>query len=747
MWGFFQNAPDWYLPQEKARRENIEAVTTTPYDEYKVTPEILEKTEQTRVAPFTKFQHMAEEIAQDEATNPAYPGLFRESSGAIRDALGRDITSRINPYIERATSNPLSAAREYMNPYNQAVIENIGKLGSRNLLENILPNVQDQFVRAGQYGSSRHQDLTNKAIRDTQEAITREQANALRGGYSEALQTAVGQQERQLQGGQLLGGSLGRDIERQIAGGRELQNLSESQQQARQRGAGFLGQIGGLQQQQAQTVRNTAFEDAMRQRDFPFLQASRRAALSTGFQLPTQQQQSAYMPQAPSPSSWTQGAGLISQLSGLAGMAGQRQGFAKGGEVSRSKYHIRHYANGGGVPNNPIQLGVNDALDTTEINFIRDQAAKFAQPQVDPFWSAVMHAGANYAQNPQLGGGLGKLSQAISAGANEYQNQLAHQDQRNLSASKLNSMINETRQWQMRHNLDVHKTAHDIEYNKAKLGIDRAKLGMEQEKHAATMNQKDLIETPRGIYQITKDEAGNASLRNLTPEMEKIALIKAQGKNKDIYAKSNEKAIEEARTSLSSLDALKTNLNELEKHAKKLDTGPIKGRVSRYASTVGDIPIAGKLLAAGESNEANTFDALTNQLVLDLGNQLKGSNIALGKLKIIEASKPQLEKTQKGNLEIISHLKDLADLSQEKANFIIKHLDNGGNAVEAQKAFSEYADAKLKFEEEHPKEKYPNKPDDFINLSDMDNIETSSNMSRDISQYSDDELERIVRGE
>lgn len=76
---------------------------------------------------------------------------------------------------------------KYMGTYTSGVTDRIAELGNRNLLENILPNVNDTFIRSGQFGSSRNADFTQRAIRDTQNEIQGNQAIALQKAYESAM--------------------------------------------------------------------------------------------------------------------------------------------------------------------------------------------------------------------------------------------------------------------------------------------------------------------------------------------------------------------------------------------------------------------------------------------------------------------------------------------------------------------------------------------------------------------------------
>lgn len=694
------NSPEWYggatgiIKNQNERARNLGA---EPYHAF-----LGEK-----LAPFSDLQNQSFDLAQTySAPDPRYG----EARDAIAGSLSRNVGTEIAPYLQRATTVPGAAEiGQFFNPYQQQVVENIGRLGSRNLMENILPGIQNRFISSGQYGSTGHQNLTNRAIRDTQEGISQAQSSALQGGYNTALQSALGQQERQLQAGQLAGTTAGRDVERQLLGGEALQNLAGAEQTYGLRGAGILSQLGGQQQQQQQNAHNIAVQDFMAEKRHPYEQLKYEHELARGLpvnsQVYSQNIQSVQPPQ-PQASPYSQMGGL---LMGVTGAANQRQGYAHGGEVRKLSHH-RHYAEGGSL--SPIQQGANAAIDTTELRAMRDQAQNLSRPQVDPFWASISRAGFNMAANRQPGV-LAKLGEAGNAGLDEYHSQLANQDNRGLQSAKIMSMIDNTRRLQAERN-----RSHELE--REKFGQHQKEFGMThgiQQAHLGLAREK--LKQEKGLY-----EQGLRGLKGKTRGEE------------DLYKKSNQSALEEARKSITTLPALKSNLNQLEGLAKKLDTGPTKGRIARTSSTLGS------LAGVGSAEDIDQFDSLTNSLVLDLGNQLKGSQVALGKLKIIEQSKPQLTKVKGGNLEIIHHMQDLTKLAEEKARFINKALKSNINAIDAEDAFNQYADAKLEYEAKG--EKFPNTPQDFLEGIESGMESGLSPKGEDLSSMSDEELMKIA---
>lgn len=493
----FQGTPDWYGGSTGVLREDVDEarkIRQLPYEPYTPAPGT------SRIAPFSPLQQESFDLARRIAQpSPQYG----QAQNAIQNSLNRNIYGEVHPYLQRGTTAPGAAEiGQFMNPYQQQVVENIGRLGSRNLIENILPNIQNRFISSGQYGSTGHQNLTNRAIRDTQEAISNSQAQALHGGYNTALQAALGQQERQLQGGQLAGSIAGREADRQLFGAEALQNLAGAEQTHGLRGTGILSQLGGQQQQQEQNAANIAHQNFVEQRNFPYKQAAFFNEMIRGLPVNTQIYGSNVQPtppMAPQSSPYTQAGGL---LAGVSGLMNQRQGYAQGGEVKKLSHH-RHYAEGGSL--SPIQQGANAAIDTAELKDMRNQAQRLSTPQVDPFWSSIARAGFNIAANRQPGV-LAKLGEAGNAGLNEYQSQLTNQDQRGLQSAKIMSMIDATRRLQAendrKHQLDLEKFGQQKKQFEMNHGISAGHLALAKEDH--DLKKKMLEKGNSGTEEKTK---------------------------------------------------------------------------------------------------------------------------------------------------------------------------------------------------------------------------------------------------
>ena len=147
------------------------------------------------------------------------------------------------PYLNTASQTVPQAIGNYMNPYTDSVVNRIAQLGQRNLTENLLPQVNSTFTGAGQFGSTRNADFTNRALRDANESIMGQQANALQTGYQQSGQMALADLQRQAQLGAL-------------------------QQQLGYQDVSMLDTIGQQQQQLQQQNMNMAQQDFTNQKNY-----------------------------------------------------------------------------------------------------------------------------------------------------------------------------------------------------------------------------------------------------------------------------------------------------------------------------------------------------------------------------------------------------------------------------------------------------------------------------------------------
>lgn len=121
-------------------------------------------------AATTLAQHAA------EATNPLIGGA-NNLIGAGENQVGLTADPSLNQDVFDS----------YMDPYTEGVVNSIAQLGNQNLMENVLPGVNNTFTSAGQFGSDRNGEFEARAIRDEGKDIANAQAGALETGFNTSL--------------------------------------------------------------------------------------------------------------------------------------------------------------------------------------------------------------------------------------------------------------------------------------------------------------------------------------------------------------------------------------------------------------------------------------------------------------------------------------------------------------------------------------------------------------------------------
>lgn len=217
-----------------------------------------------------------------EAARSAASGIVPAANGLIQQG-------------QSAVSGPAqtwddAAAAKYMSPYTKQVTENIQRLGLRNLNENLLPAVQDQFIGAGQFGSTRNADIIGRTVRDANADISGQVGNALNQGYTNA-QTAFNmdanreQQQQQMQSGAALqGAGLTTSTGSTAAGA--LSSLGTATAALGLTDAQQLGAIGGQQQGLQQEGLNAGYTNANNAMNFDWDTLNKLGSVVRGTQLP-----------------------------------------------------------------------------------------------------------------------------------------------------------------------------------------------------------------------------------------------------------------------------------------------------------------------------------------------------------------------------------------------------------------------------------------------------------------------------
>lgn len=164
--------------------------------------------------------------------------------------------------IDAGTQNFPGAVQDYMDPYIGNVLDRNTTLSNRNLEENLIPQLQNTFTRAGHFGSDRMMDLAGRTFRDTSENLNQQNLGALSQAYGQAGQLFGADRARDLQG-------AGIAAETGIQGSRQLGALGQMQSQMGFGDAAALEAVGRTNRGMEQDSLNLAYQDFLQQRNYP----------------------------------------------------------------------------------------------------------------------------------------------------------------------------------------------------------------------------------------------------------------------------------------------------------------------------------------------------------------------------------------------------------------------------------------------------------------------------------------------
>jgi hypothetical protein len=204
---------------------------------------------------------------------------------------------------------------QFYDPYQQDVVDEMGRQSNLNTQRNLLPALKAAFVGGGNLGSSRYANATGQALSDVESNLLGQQSKFRSEGYKNAMDAAL------------------RDRGYDIQAGQGLYGLGQAESQAGVQNLKTLGDIG---------TQELGYEQS--RIEAPLTRAQNVAKLLQGYQFPmTVNKTEEQIPGAFAPSPLQQIAGLGSLVNaGIKGGAGDSlSNFLKGINWSGSTGDLR----------------------------------------------------------------------------------------------------------------------------------------------------------------------------------------------------------------------------------------------------------------------------------------------------------------------------------------------------------------------------------------------------------------------
>lgn len=143
------------------------------------------------------------------------------------------------PALAQATNVVTGAAagpdiNQFMNPYTQGVVNEIGRLGQKQFTDILAPNAVAGAAGSGQFGSRRGMQVYGDVARDVSKNILGQQTGALQAGYKDAVIAALQEQRNQADIANTLGALSGQAYTQGTGGLNVLSGLGAQQQATQQ---------------------------------------------------------------------------------------------------------------------------------------------------------------------------------------------------------------------------------------------------------------------------------------------------------------------------------------------------------------------------------------------------------------------------------------------------------------------------------------------------------------------------------
>jgi hypothetical protein len=165
-----------------------------------------------QIDPTTGAQYIGSQPLQDTAFQNVedaaakYKDTLTDAGTTLGSAVsGTSPLDAASTYLTNAGTNAATAATGYMSPYTTGVVNQIGNLGQRNIMQNLAPQATAGAVGAGQFGSKRGAEVLGQTIQNANRDILGQQTTAMDKAYQTALDTAIKQNQINAQLGSTAG--------------------------------------------------------------------------------------------------------------------------------------------------------------------------------------------------------------------------------------------------------------------------------------------------------------------------------------------------------------------------------------------------------------------------------------------------------------------------------------------------------------------------------------------------------------
>jgi hypothetical protein len=244
-----------------------------------------------QIDPTTGAQYIGEQPLQttaftnveDAAAN--YKDTLLDAGTTLGSAVSATSPlSSAQTYLAAGAKDPASQVANYINPYTTSVLNQIGNLGQRNIMQNLAPQATSGAVGAGQFGSKRGAEVLGQTIQNANRDILASQTSSAEKAYQNALDTAIKQNQVNAQLGSTAGTLASQGQQNLTQAGAQQGQLASTNQALNLAEINALATLG---EQQRTLKQNKEL--------FPLSNLSTLSGMLRGYNVPTTTQTTAEM--------------------------------------------------------------------------------------------------------------------------------------------------------------------------------------------------------------------------------------------------------------------------------------------------------------------------------------------------------------------------------------------------------------------------------------------------------------------
>ena len=305
-------------PAAQVMQQQLPKEVAPFYEKLLKESEALYKQQMEEGAPIYEGKTIAGFTPEQEQLFSGLQGLVGQQAPkfAEAEALTRGTAAKITP----------DEVQEFMNPYQQAVVDIEKREAQKQYESTVLPQLAAQAVASQGFGGSRQAILEGMAADTQQRLLADIQAKGSAQAYKDAMDQIAAQRQREGLAGQ------------------QLAQLAPAGFQAQAQELGAIGKVGDVKQQQAQLALDEAYKQFLQERQFPADALKQFQSVVQQFpNIPTQ------ITRTPPPAQPGLAQTLLGGLGTAVGTYGAFGGFSPGGFMG-----MKQAETGGGIADLPV---------------------------------------------------------------------------------------------------------------------------------------------------------------------------------------------------------------------------------------------------------------------------------------------------------------------------------------------------------------------------------------------------------